>query len=110
MPRGDRTGPAGLGPMTGRAAGYCTGNPVPGFMNGFGFGFRGGGRGMGRGLGRGFGFGRGAYQAPAYGAYNAPAYGQPQMDTETEKQVLEDNLSQLKEQMSQIEKRLESLK
>ncbi|AQQ10008.1 hypothetical protein L21SP3_01830 [Sedimentisphaera cyanobacteriorum] len=110
MPRGDRTGPAGLGPMTGRAAGYCTGSPVPGFMNGFGFGFRGGGRGLGRGFGRGFGFGRGAQQAPPYGAYNAPAYGQPQLDSETEKQVLEDNLSQLKEQMSQIEKRLESLK
>ncbi len=33
MPAGDRTGPAGLGPMTGRAAGYCAGYPVPGFMN-----------------------------------------------------------------------------
>ncbi len=33
MPRGDRTGPAGLGPMTGRAAGFCIGYPVPGFMN-----------------------------------------------------------------------------
>jgi len=25
MPRGDGTGPWGLGPMTGRAAGYCAG-------------------------------------------------------------------------------------
>jgi len=33
MPRGDRTGPMGLGPMTGRAAGYCAGYPTPGFMN-----------------------------------------------------------------------------
>ncbi|NIW15542.1 MAG: hypothetical protein GWN31_16790, partial [Candidatus Thorarchaeota archaeon] len=33
MPRGDRTGPWGLGPRTGRAAGYCAGYPVPGFMN-----------------------------------------------------------------------------
>ena len=32
MPGGDRTGPAGMGPMTGRAAGYCTGNPAPGYM------------------------------------------------------------------------------
>jgi len=41
MPGGDRTGPAGMGPMTGRAAGYCAGYPVPGFMNpipGQGFG------------------------------------------------------------------------
>ena len=25
MPRGDRTGPMGMGPMTGRKAGYCNG-------------------------------------------------------------------------------------
>jgi len=33
MPRGDGTGPGGLGPMTGRAAGFCAGYPVPGYMN-----------------------------------------------------------------------------
>jgi len=33
MPAGDRTGPLGLGPMTGRAAGYCSGFPGPGYMN-----------------------------------------------------------------------------
>lgn len=51
MPGGDRTGPLGMGPMTGRAAGFCAGYPVPGFANpviGFGFGGRWGGRG-GRG-------------------------------------------------------------
>jgi len=51
MPRGDRTGPMGWGPMTGRAAGYCAGYDAPGFANdvpgrGFGLG-RGGGRGHG---------------------------------------------------------------
>jgi len=35
MPRGDGTGPAGMGPMTGRAAGYCAGNSGPGFTNPF---------------------------------------------------------------------------
>ncbi len=32
MPRGDRTGPWGMGPMTGRTSGYCSGydNPIPG--------------------------------------------------------------------------------
>lgn len=68
MPRGDGTGPMGLGPMTGRAAGYCAGFRVPGYMNpirfwrglwlgwklvsgrGRGFGIRGRGRsGTGRG-------------------------------------------------------------
>ena len=33
MPFGDGTGPAGLGPMTGRAAGFCTGFGRPGFAN-----------------------------------------------------------------------------
>ena len=57
MPIGDRTGPRGLGPMTGRAMGYCAGHPVPGLMNpgpwfefGRGLGF-GSGLGMGRGVG-----------------------------------------------------------
>jgi hypothetical protein len=62
MPRGDKTGPWGLGPKTGRAAGYCAGydapgyiNPTPGFSRGYGWGFgRGWRRGYGRGFGRGF--------------------------------------------------------
>ena len=33
MPLGNGTGPAGMGPMTGRAAGFCAGYPVPGYMN-----------------------------------------------------------------------------
>lgn len=33
MPGGDGTGPAGFGPMTGRAAGYCAGCQVPGYAN-----------------------------------------------------------------------------
>jgi hypothetical protein len=51
MPRGDRTGPTGMGPMTGRGAGYCAGYGAPGFMNpnygrgGMGYGARGRGRG-----------------------------------------------------------------
>ncbi len=73
MPRGDGTGPAGMGPMTGRAAGYCAGYPVPGYMNpvpGYGFG-----RGWGRGFGRGLGF-RGGYWGAPYGAA-AYGYGAP---------------------------------
>ena len=30
---GDGTGPAGLGPKTGRGAGYCAGYSVPGYQN-----------------------------------------------------------------------------
>ncbi len=54
MPRGDGTGPIGLGPMTGRGAGYCAGFAVPGFAN-----FKGSRRFAGRGSGRGFGWGLG---------------------------------------------------
>ena len=49
MPRGDGTGPMGMGPMTGRGAGLCGGFAVPGAMNnsgGLGVCRRGGGRMM----------------------------------------------------------------
>ncbi len=49
MPGGDRTGPMGMGPMTGRRAGYCAGSGAPGFVNRALGGFFGRGRGGGRG-------------------------------------------------------------
>ncbi|MDD3432062.1 MAG: DUF5320 domain-containing protein [Bacteroidales bacterium] len=64
MPRGDKTGPMGQGPMTGRALGFCSGYESPGFTKGFG-----GGRGRGRG--RGFGGGMGRRNRFGYGG----AYG-----------------------------------
>ena len=63
MPGGDRSGPAGEGPMTGRQLGYCADYDSPGYTRGagrgfgrrIGFGFRGRGRGFfGRGFGRGY--------------------------------------------------------
>jgi len=50
MPAGNGMGPRGMGPMTGRTAGFCAGFGVPGYVNpgtsrGCGFGGRGGGRG-----------------------------------------------------------------
>jgi len=33
MPGGDRTGPLGAGPRTGRMAGYCAKTGIPGFAN-----------------------------------------------------------------------------
>ncbi len=62
MPRGDGTGPAVMGPMTGRAAGYCAGYNQPGSMNPAiprPRNLRVAGRGIGRGRGRGFGRGAG---------------------------------------------------
>ena len=71
MPRGDRTGPMGSGPMTGRGAGYCGGVGEPGFMNPAG---RGGGRGRrhwfyATGLP---GWARAGMGLPAWGAPLAP--------------------------------------
>ena len=64
MPFGDRTGPRGLGPMTGRAAGYCAGYPVPGYAN----------PGPGLGLGWGGGWGRGWRHRHWYYATGLPGW------------------------------------
>ncbi len=50
MPQGDKTGPMGRGPMTGRGAGLCKGKDSPGFIIADGGRFGGSGR-----LGGGFG-------------------------------------------------------
>lgn len=103
MPRGDRTGPNGMGPMTGRAAGYCAGNQNPGFMS-----FYGGGRGFGQGFGRGSGrgFRRGGGYFPPHSTYpiQHPA---PENEAEFLKQqasVLEQDLKEIKERLEAIEK------
>jgi len=98
MPSGDGTGPAGLGPMTGRAAGYCAGYGVPGFMNPIpGRGFGGGGRGGGWGRRNRFyatgltGWQRAAVGRPipaGPGPYGVP-YGTPSAPSMTQKQELD---------------------
>ena len=128
MPRGDGTGPGGMGPMTGRAAGYCAGYPVPGYMNPMG------GRGMGRGGG---GWGRrNMYWATgltgwqraqmgmpsAYGpAWGAPvpgalpptaawgAYAPPAVAPDQEKSFLKQQVDYLEGQMRDAKERLKQL-
>lgn len=96
MPFGDGSGPAGMGPMTGRGAGYCAGYGVPGYMNpGFGRGY---GRGYGRGFGRGGGRGRGGgwgnrnwaigFPGQGYGA-GPVAYGPVPVAPSTEQELAE---------------------
>ncbi len=60
MPRGSGMGPTGMGPMTGRAAGFCAGNGQPGFA----------GRGDGRGCGFGGGRGQGGQGRGRHGSRN----------------------------------------
>ena len=104
MPRGDRTGPQGMGPRTGRAAGYCAGFDVPGYDNPVPD--RGYGRGMawGRGgRGRGWGYARQAQPAPAF-APTAP----PPAPGE-EKTFLEQEVAGLRAQLTYLEERLKNL-
>jgi hypothetical protein len=76
MPGGDRTGPVGRGPMTGRGAGYCAGYGVQGFVNPA----RGGGYGRGHGWGRGAG-GRGGWRHRHwYCATGVPGWERAAMD------------------------------
>jgi hypothetical protein len=121
MPAGDGTGPRGMGPMTGRGAGYCTGYGAPGYANpmpgrGFGMGRGGGWGGGGRGWRHQYyatgvpGWARYGY-APAWGAPPAAAYGPyaapPTPAQETE--FLKTQAEWLKEQLDAISQRIAEL-
>ena len=80
MPFGDGTGPMGLGPMTGRGAGFCAGfgrpgftNPIPGRRFGFGWGipygypYAGGYRGATPYMGYGYRYYGSRGYIPSYG-------------------------------------------
>jgi hypothetical protein len=104
MPRGDGTGSMGMGPMTGRGAGYCAGYGVPGFLNP---GFGGGGRGFGRGMGRGRGRGRGAaWRHGGLGAGYAPY---PMMPVAPAPMTARDEAELLRGQAEGIRRRLEEI-
>ncbi len=119
MPGGDGTGPMGQGPMTGRAAGYCAGYPVPGYMNfapGGGLRGRGGGwfrRGTGRGWrNRYYATGMTGYQPAAagvpvpeaYPAWNRPTPEQQAEDLKAEAGYLEQALAQVKQRLEELDK------
>ncbi|MCF7886229.1 MAG: DUF5320 domain-containing protein [Candidatus Marinimicrobia bacterium] len=104
MPRGDRTGPEGYGPMTGRGLGYCAGYNSPGYTKGVPRGGAGYGRGFGRGLGRGFGRGYG------YGWRAVPNYpASPVTNPAPTYQSKEQELSDLKNQAEQLQGTLENI-
>ena len=119
MPGGDRTGPGGMGPMTGRAAGFCAGYNMPGFMNspvGYGRG-RGGGRGGGWGRRNmfhatgltgwqraTFGYGPANLQGGSYSTPNASP-----MAGEQELEMLKGQAKYLEDMLDGIRKRLDDL-
>ncbi|MCK5455822.1 MAG: DUF5320 domain-containing protein [Melioribacteraceae bacterium] len=88
MPNRDMNGPRGMGPMTGRGFGYGAGNFGYGRRNRFGGGFH----------GRGFGFGR-----------NTDPYYENAIPNASRKQILENQMNMLKDQISSLERELSNL-
>ncbi len=104
MPAGNRTGPWGFGPRTGRGRGFCSGFQAPGYMYpGPGLGY-GGGFGLGRGFGRGMGRGRGFWR-PRFGRFWG--YSFSPVDEEA---FLVGQAEALQAELRQIEARLKELK
>ena len=115
MPGGDRTGPMGMGPRTGRGAGYCNGFTAPGY------GTVGGFRGWAAGYGRGRGFwhrgggGRGwrnwfyATGQPGWMRFGYSAAVPPMPDAEGEKRALLNEAEALQAELDAIRQRLDAL-
>lgn len=104
MPRGDGTGPMGMGAMTGRGAGYCAG-AVEGYGNaGFGRGF---GRRCAANWGTGFGYGRGmrGTVGPRGRMASTPVTAHP----DTERQWLKNQADALQRELDLVNKRLASM-
>ena len=102
MPRGNRMGPDGMGPMSGRGLGYCADYNRPGFANDFprcGAGF---GRGYNRFSGRGLGWNRvnNDYTASIPKAYSK----------EDELTLLKQQSEDLQNALNSINKRIEEIK
>lgn len=113
VPRGDRTGPMGYGPRSGRAAGFCAGYPVPGYLNPVPrWGFRRAWR-------------MHAYTFPWYAPPYHPVYHPPgipgyypaELSKQQEKailedqaRVLEDQVEALKSDLEEIQRRIDELK
>jgi hypothetical protein len=110
MPGGDRTGPGGYGPLTGRRRGFCADDNVRSINRRFGYG-----RGYGGGFGRTFGnsgFHRGALDF-SYGrgyGYGNRGYYHEDIFNASEKTVLENQINVMKEQLASMEKELSYLK
>ncbi len=112
MPGGDRTGPVGMGPMTGRAAGYCAGFGAPGYTSPV----PGSGLGFSRGRGRGFGWRawgcRPGFGNPWYGAAMpmdtsyAASWGARSLSREEELDYLRNQAGALQQELDTIKARV----
>ncbi len=103
MPRGDKRGPNGDGPMTGRQRGFCAGYDEPGYVdNDFGYG---GGRGNGRGRNRRNFVGRGVNRRP----YGTPVrYIEEEREVETVNNDILDRIDALAEEIKELKSKLKN--
>ncbi len=114
MPRLNGTGPNGMGPLTGRGMGNCTGARGVGTGGGLGFG-RGAGFGLGlggRGAGFGLGLGRGARRGGGrwFGTVAAPGVTDADLlDEDEEKAMLNLEATRLEAQLGRIRSRLDTM-
>jgi hypothetical protein len=115
MPRGDQRGPRGMGPMTGRGAGFCAGYDVPGYANpgpGFGRGMGGWAAGRGGG-GRGWRHWYYATGVPGWMRYGAqpwePDVAAPQQAAGSEREALKAELDGLQERLNAIRGQIDKL-
>jgi hypothetical protein len=101
MPRGNGTGPAGMGPMTGRGAGYCARFAAPGFAN----------PAMGCGIGFGRGYRRMFHMTglPGWARYGNPYGYAEQGDPGDEKEALSGQAAYLEKQLQRVRDRLNEL-
>jgi hypothetical protein len=123
MPGGDRTGPRGAGPMSGRAAGFCNGYDVAGFANRDGLERGMQGRGMVQGVGGGrvrgrgcrntykatglTGWQRGVYQqADQPGRDNQPVAPAELTTRKSDTELILQELSLIKDRLSDLESRI----
>ena len=104
MPGGDGTGPAGMGPMTGRGFGYCSGTEVAGFRRrGFGWGgFRGGRRG-----GRGW---RNQFYATGLTGWQRAAMDDLDTEAGSEDKPQDQKLAALEQQMENLSAMMEDIR
>ena len=104
MPGFDRTGPEGMGPMTGWGRGFCGPHGRRTGRRAFGLGFNRGGRGRGyrhnHWAGEATGWGRGRFRGP----HNEPFYVR-----EDEMATLQKEAARLKEELNAVEQRLSEL-
>ena len=114
MPRGDGTGPTGMGAMTGRAAGYCAGASEPGYAQPllgrrYGVDMLRAGCCWGRGSGAGGGRLRNMFHATGLPGWKRMAGYSPfpgKEDPEIERQVLKNQADSLQSELEIVKKRL----